>query len=171
MLADKLISVCESLGWSVYEDEESGEVELRKHSPAGEDFSFTVDADSFIGDIKVYYENFDVDEHVEMWIEAKQSGVPGVPSIKALVHDAEDIENMLEELVIALCGVQRDSEKKWFTLTYREHSIMTVDIFAESYEEAEKEWDRMIQKGEIDFCDMDVYDTELEIEEDPEDGE
>lgn len=165
MLNPKLVSVCESLGWIVYEDEESGEVELRKHSPAGEDFSFMVDADSFVGDVGVYYESFDVDEHVEMWIEAKRSGVSGVPSIKALVHDAEEIENMLEELDIALCGVQRDSEKKWFTLTYREHSVMTVDILAESYEEAEKEWDRKIQKGEIDFCDMDVYDSSLDIEE------
>lgn len=169
MLADKLVSVCESLGWSVYEDEESGEVELRKYSPAGEDFSFRVDADFFVENVGVYYESFDVDEHVEMWIEAKKSGVSDVPSIRVLVHDAEDIEKMIGELHDSLLDSQAGIKR--FTVTYREHSIMTVDIMAKSSEEAEEEWDYMVSEGKINFSHMDVYDTELEIEEDPEDGE
>lgn len=47
-------------------------------------------------------EDFDVDEHVEMWIEAKKNGVRGVPSVSELVHDVEEIEEMLEDLAIAL---------------------------------------------------------------------
>lgn len=163
MLADKLISVCESLGWSVYEDEESGEVELRKYSPAGEDFSFRVDADFFVENVGVYYESFDVDEHVEMWIEAKKSGVSGVPSIKVLVHDAEDIEKMIGELHDSL--LDSHAGMKRFTVTYREHSIMTVDIMAENAEAAEQEWDNMVQTGDIDFCHLVVYDSSIDTEE------
>lgn len=45
------------------------------------------------------YENFDVDEHVEMWLEAKRSGnVSGIPSARVLVEESEQIERDLEEL-------------------------------------------------------------------------
>lgn len=49
-----------------------------------------------------YSNNFDVDEHVEMWLEARQNGTAGVPPARILVHDAEDIEKMLLDLVDAL---------------------------------------------------------------------
>ena len=45
------------------------------------------------------YNNFDVDEHVEMWLEAKFSGnVSGIPSARVLVEESERIERDLEEL-------------------------------------------------------------------------
>ncbi|MCR3569394.1 hypothetical protein K0B57_22720, partial [Salmonella enterica subsp. enterica serovar Montevideo] len=39
------------------------------------------------GEIRSRYENFDVDEEAEMYIEAKQNGLKGVPSIRTLVND------------------------------------------------------------------------------------
>lgn len=45
------------------------------------------------------YDNFDVDEHVEMWLEAKRSGnVDGIPSARVLVEESERIDRDLEEL-------------------------------------------------------------------------
>ena len=45
------------------------------------------------------YNNFDVDEHVEMWLEAKFNGdVDGIPSARVLVEESERIERDLEEI-------------------------------------------------------------------------
>ena len=45
------------------------------------------------------YNNFDVDEHVEMWLEAKFNGtVSGIPSARVLVEESERIDRDLEEL-------------------------------------------------------------------------
>lgn len=97
----KYIEKAEALGWNVKIFEE--EVEFSKFSPAGEDFSFTVSKNNISEEVYEYYENFDVDEHIELWIEAKRTGVRDVPSIKVLCEDAEEIDNMLhllaEELI------------------------------------------------------------------------
>ena len=37
-----------------------------------------------------------------MWVKAKQNGVGGIPSIRKLVKDAEDINEMLKNLAISL---------------------------------------------------------------------
>lgn len=45
------------------------------------------------------YNNFDVDEHIEMWLEAKFNGtVSGIPSARVLVEESERIDRDLEEL-------------------------------------------------------------------------
>lgn len=93
--------ICEKLGWNVH-DYGDGTVEIRQYSPAGEDFFFTVDRKSFVDDVKFYYENFDVDEHIEMWVKARDCGVSGIPSVRRLVIDAEEIDDMLQILAYAL---------------------------------------------------------------------
>ena len=102
----KMYSVIENIGWSVTEiktDNKKTGLELSKFSPAGEDYNFYIEFDgtkeNLNEEINEYYENFDVDEHVEMWIEAKKNGVSGVPnSIRQLLEDAEAIEEMIEKL-------------------------------------------------------------------------
>lgn len=81
--------------------------EMEKYSPAGEDFSMVIDfdkedqADTFVQDLREYWNNFDVDEHVEMWLPSRGKG--GCPSsVRELVEDAEAIEEMIEELLDAL---------------------------------------------------------------------
>lgn len=93
--------ICERLDWSVHEDDD-GTIELEKYSPAGEDFIFTVSAENFVDDVKEYAADFDPEDHIAMWIIAKQNGARGVPSARELVHDAEDIDKMLQELAAAL---------------------------------------------------------------------
>lgn len=97
----KIKEIAERLEWKV-DEHDDGTVEFRKYSPAGEDFSFTVNAKEAAKEIYEYYDGFDVDEHIEMWIEARKSGTPGVPSTRRLVEDAEDISEMLKELADAV---------------------------------------------------------------------
>ena len=75
---EKQRDICEKHGWSisVYDNE----VELRQCSPAGEDFSFNVGMENFVENVKEYAAGFDLDEHIAMWITARQNGVSGIPS-------------------------------------------------------------------------------------------
>lgn len=101
--------ILERLGWS-YTDGDDGNIELEKYSPAGEDFIITVGAENFVENVKEYAAHFDQEEHIEMWVEARRNKVAGVPSIKELVKDAEDIDAMLKELAEALFAAELEAE-------------------------------------------------------------
>lgn len=63
---------------------------------------------NFVKNVREYADGFDVDEHVELWIEGR--GKNGVPATaRELVEDAEAIRDMLNELAVALTVA---SEKK-----------------------------------------------------------
>lgn len=98
---DRYREICENRDWQVTVADD-GTVELRKQSPAGEDFSFEARVQNFVEDVKEYAAGFDIDEHIEMWILARRSGTSGVPSTRELVKDAEDIDKMLQDLAAAL---------------------------------------------------------------------
>ena len=113
-LKNEYIDVIESLGWHVSSYTDDGRVEIETGSPAGEDLVLCLDVRSFPDSVKDYYLNFDVDEHVEMWVEAKyndRDGHLGVPSVRTLVHDAEEIEKMLETMSDALSEVETDDDE------------------------------------------------------------
>jgi len=94
--------IFESLGWSFTEDE-CGNIELEKWSPAGEDFVFEVGAEDCAENVRRYADDFDVDEHIELWISGR--GKRGVPStVRELLEDAEAIDKMLDELAEALAA-------------------------------------------------------------------
>lgn len=107
-LEQKYLDVLEELDWQVSSYTDDGRVELEKYSPAGEDFIMCVEAENFPSAVIECYEDFDADEHIAMWIEAGRNGTRGVPSARVLVHDAEDIEKMLQELAEALAEVNRE---------------------------------------------------------------
>lgn len=91
-------NVCEDQGWNVnvYESE----IELSKYTPAGEDFSFTIEADDDLQrQVEEYANDFNVDEYVKMWIT---SSANGVPSVRELLEDAEWIDEDLQKLAKAL---------------------------------------------------------------------
>lgn len=103
---DKFVEVCEAQDWTVRGTHEDKEVELEKYSPAGEDFSITIDLSDVKESTRSAYDSFDEDDHIEMWIEARKNGVSGVPSTRELVKDADDIKNMLEDLAIAVAAIK-----------------------------------------------------------------
>lgn len=102
-LPQKYRDICENLGWNVTVDS-NGTVELEKYSPADEDFIFTVPVKDFVKAVEEYADDFDIDDHIAMWIEAKEHGTAGVPGARELVHDAEAIKEMLNELAEALAA-------------------------------------------------------------------
>ena len=105
MTMNDLQEEIEKLGWSVnniyYSDGEGWEI--GQYSPAGEDFWFDIQHNNSIKEaikeIHLYFDNFDVDEHIEMWAESKIHGSDtSIPSIRRLAIDAEDIDSMLNDL-------------------------------------------------------------------------
>ena len=108
---ENLLAYIETLGWNVYCGDD-GYVELYQRSGAGEDFLFTVSANNLIEDVKDYAESFDSEEHAAMWYNAGQSGVRGVPSLHTLVEDADEIQEMLNDLAMNLCAYREKEETK-----------------------------------------------------------
>lgn len=101
---EKYIEICENLGWLVINCS-GGDFELEKLSPAGEDIVFDVSAEKFVENVREYADEFDVDDHVELWIAGR--GKNGVPStVRELLEDAEAIAAMLKELAEALGRAQ-----------------------------------------------------------------
>lgn len=91
----------EHLDWTV-EFESQEQIAFYQNSPAGEDFGFTIEVkdknnlEEIKKEIRKYADDFDIDEHVEMWLPHRGKG--GCPNtIKDLLEDAKDIKEMLED--------------------------------------------------------------------------
>lgn len=125
-LLGQVLDAMTSLGWNYdeidYSDNEGG-YEFENWSPAGEDLildacygkkdlSDDEKGKNLMEDLINYCDNFDVDEHVEMWMEAR--GTRGVPSsARTLVEDAEEIEKMYQEIVKELKGINNPMNESY----------------------------------------------------------
>lgn len=78
-LRQEYLDILEKRDWSVSSYTDDGRVEIEWYSPAGEDFIICVGVEKFPDEVLDYSDSFDVDEHIAMWIEAKQNGTQGVP--------------------------------------------------------------------------------------------
>lgn len=111
----------ENLDWSIGDCNYSkGEVgwEIAQYLPAGEDFCFNIchnnDVKKAIREINDYaYDCFDKNEHIEMYIEARNNGLSGVPSTRELVDDADAIEEMLIELADYCNNLELELENEY----------------------------------------------------------
>ena len=103
MLNEKTIAILEENDITVSERyEQDGEYyrEIEFYSPEGEDVLETIwydgTDDGFIEGFRQLADNFDADEHAEMWIDGR--GKRGIPdSVRALIDDAENIKDTLLE--------------------------------------------------------------------------
>lgn len=139
MNLEQLLLKAEELGWSYrvgsepegteggWYHEERNYVELQKPSPAGEDFSMVIDfargnpVDTFLSNLNEYWDNFDPDEHAEMWMP--QRGKGGCPeSILGLLTDAEEIKESVFALWSALAG------KQWFGALHARLSSLSKEV-------------------------------------------
>lgn len=93
---EEFIEICERLDWKVVDCGKC--FELQKYSPAGEEYSISIEKDDFMEDVYNAWASFDIDEHAAGWYEAGKNGRSGVPSLSVLVWDAEQISKMLEQL-------------------------------------------------------------------------
>lgn len=99
-MISRIIKKADELEWACRVCDDGG-LEFEKYSPAGEDFIFYVGGDNPVREVQEYARGFDADEHAEMWVESR--GKRGVPdSIRALIDDADAIQEMLTELADAL---------------------------------------------------------------------
>lgn len=102
------VKAAEKLEWRAFVDDD-GSIEFERFSPAGEDFLFYIEGKDIAGEVKEYYESFDPDEHAEMWVNSR--GKRGVPSsIRALIDDADAIDEMILELSVAFCELSNRLE-------------------------------------------------------------
>lgn len=103
---EKLVDKAEKIGWTVYIDEDGWD--FRQYSPAGEDFSFFVSKsdvhseEDMVLEVRSYANGLDTEGHVQMWLECRRNGVSGVPDLKTLTKDADDIKLMLNKLASAM---------------------------------------------------------------------
>lgn len=125
ILEDYDFSVCGEIS---KQDDGGYDIELETYSPEGEDviipLVYNGTEEDFIKEFRSYAEDFDVEEHAEMWIENR--GNNGVPdSIKDLLEDAEWIKSTLEEVADELEGnkANNDIERK-----YSEEAKMFVNV-------------------------------------------
>src|SRR5699024_12018142 len=65
--------ILEEHGWRVSSYTEDGRVEIETETPAGEDFIVCVKVERFPEQVAMYAQDFDVDEHVALWINAKKN--------------------------------------------------------------------------------------------------
>ena len=104
-LNDKIINVLENNGFNISEIKKRDNkyyVEINQYTPEGEDWWeviwFNGTDEGFVEAITERYNNFDVDDEAEIYIEFRgKNGVPN--SIKALIEDAEWKESTLDKLV------------------------------------------------------------------------
>lgn len=116
-MTQKLLKLFDELGWVV--EDEGCSIRIAKASPAGEDFSFSVepagDKDT-IYEILHYVNEFDPESHVEVYIPMRGTG--GVPStIREILQDAEDIKAMLMDLANVLSDYESTNETAPSTYT------------------------------------------------------
>ena len=130
-LEQKYIYILEENDWSVSSYTNDGRVELKKYSPAGEDFLMCVEVENFPESVREYANDFDADEHAAMWIEARER-VKGVPnSIRELIEDAEAIQEMLNELADALVKDENNKENLEELKQYKENYYYSVEDIVE----------------------------------------
>lgn len=118
---EELQKYIEGKGWVISDCSFNEDIdwEISKHSPAGEDFCFNIQCSNAVEDainaIAEYTNSFDEEEHIKMWLNAKDidNNRLNVPSITELVEDAKNIKQMLTELSE---GLESESEldKEYF---------------------------------------------------------
>lgn len=99
---DLIVQNANDLGWNVdtVVRDNYFEFEFGRYTDAGEDFMFSVCADTVDGiveEVGQYCRAFDVDEHVLLC-----HGMKGAPDLRTLLDDAEDIYSMLLSLYLRL---------------------------------------------------------------------
>lgn len=96
----KIIEISNKLGWSV--DIYNTDLEFRKYSPAGQDFSIIIGKCEFsevIDIIQSRCDDFDCSEQAYLWLDNTGHGINGAPyDMKDVYKDMEDCLDMMKEL-------------------------------------------------------------------------
>lgn len=100
VLGEKLLDRLGALGWHI--DRSEDVFCFNKYSPAGQDFSFEVEASDLEGladEIKKYYDNYDVSYETYLWLDEWGHGRDGAPyDMRDLYEDMKACEDAVWEL-------------------------------------------------------------------------
>ena len=106
LIKEKLIPYIleEDNRWTVYYDKEMNDITFSKFSPAGQDFSFTVECGNEICDmyrnIDRYFECFDVSEETYYWLDNTGHGKNGAPyEMIDVYRDMQECEQYIYDMV------------------------------------------------------------------------
>ena len=113
LLDEHDFSVCGEIS-ERYREKGQYDIDLETYSPEGEDVIVSLIYDGteedFIREFISYANNFDADEHAEMWVNSR--GKNGVPdNIRDLLEDAEWIKDTLMEIADELKELDEESEE------------------------------------------------------------
>ena len=97
----RLEKVLKSLDWNITSEYDNF-IEIETYSNAGEDLIETLDSNDIVGSAFNIYNNYDAEEHVQLYAEYSLNHEKGVPDIFTLVEDANEIEEMYKQLYLAL---------------------------------------------------------------------
>lgn len=141
MLSEKTIEILENNDMHAYErSEQNGEFtrEIEFYSPESEDVCECIFYDetdeSFIKAFRSNAENFDANEHAEMWIR-NRGQVGGVPeNAKDLITDAEWIKDTLLSVADELEGKHKEKKLYKCTITITDgEQTEEQDFYVEAY--------------------------------------
>lgn len=141
MLSERTIEILENNDMTIHnKHEQNGEFtrEIEFYSPEGEDVCECIFYDgtdeSFIKAFRSNAENFDANEHAEMWIE-NRGQVGGVPdSIWDLINDAEWIKKTLLAVADELEGKHKEKKLYKCTITITDgEQTEEQDFYMEAY--------------------------------------
>lgn len=97
---NKVKEITEKLSWNI--DINDNSFTFSKHSPAGQDFSFSEygeDLEELINSISSYCKGFDCSEETFLWLDNFGHGKNGAPyDMKDLYEDMEKCLKMVEKL-------------------------------------------------------------------------
>ena len=100
-LNEKLIKEIQNHGYSIDFDEDNT-ITFGKYSPAGQDFSFTIDNGSLediASNIHLYYEGYDVSYEASLWLDDWGHGINGAPyDMKDVYEDMQACQEYIYEL-------------------------------------------------------------------------
>ena len=141
MLSERTIEILGNNDMKIYDRcEQDGEFirEIEFYSPKGEDVCECIFYDgtdeSFIKAFRSNAENFDANEHAEMWIE-NRGRVSGVPeSVRDLITDAEWIKDTLLSVADELEGKHKEKKLYKCTITITDgEQTEEQDFYVEAY--------------------------------------
>lgn len=95
-LTEKERKIFEDLGWKIEENDEC--FDISNYSPAGEDLCEAIwDDKSIVENLQAIADDFDPEEHADMWYNMRACGQP--TSLRELLKDADAIKKMYETLL------------------------------------------------------------------------
>ena len=119
-LLNKLLERAEELDWICRKEEQANPfakggvdhyIDFERRTPEGEDFVFTTfyaKPDDLPREIMSYADDFDLNDHVLRWLEAKRNGDSSVPNVVELVDDGRWIQSEIKTLAEELnCEMTR----------------------------------------------------------------